>query len=75
VCSKAHPWVKALFAQCGELVLPPLNEMGVPAHILDGLIKDVAMETPNPSMEGEFVLMFQMERAQNFTPYKQHIRF
>jgi hypothetical protein len=68
MCSKAHPWVKALFARCGGLVLPPLNDMGVPAHILDGLTKDVAMEMPNPSMEGKFVLMSQVKGAQNFTP-------
>jgi hypothetical protein len=45
VCSKAHPWVKALFAQCGGLVPPPLNNMEVPVHIPNGRTKDVAMET------------------------------
>jgi hypothetical protein len=42
--------------------------MEIPIHILNGQIEDVAMETPNPSMEGEFASMLQMERAQNFTP-------
>jgi hypothetical protein len=36
MCSKAHLWVKALFAQCGGLFPPPLNDMEVPSHILDG---------------------------------------
>jgi hypothetical protein len=73
MCSKAHPWVKGLFAQCGGLVPPPLNTMEIPVHILNGQIEDVAMETPNPSIEGEFTSMLQMERARNFNPpYKQH---
>jgi hypothetical protein len=33
VCSKAHPWLKALFACCDRLVPPPLNNMEVLAHI------------------------------------------
>jgi hypothetical protein len=68
VCSKAHPWVKALFAQCGGLVPPPLNNMEVPVHIPNGQTKDVAMETWNLLVEGEFDLMFQVEGVQNFTP-------
>jgi len=36
MCSKAHPRVKALFPRSGGLVLPPLNDMEVPTHILDG---------------------------------------
>ncbi len=36
VCSKAHAWVKTLFAQCGGLVPPPLNDMEIPAHIMNG---------------------------------------
>jgi hypothetical protein len=36
VCSKTHPWVKALFAQCVRLVLPRLNDMEVLAHIPNG---------------------------------------
>jgi hypothetical protein len=36
LCSKAHPWVKALFAQCGGLVPPPLNNMEAPTHIPNG---------------------------------------
>jgi hypothetical protein len=36
MCSKAHSLVKALFAQCGGLVPPPLNNMEVPTHIPDG---------------------------------------
>jgi hypothetical protein len=59
--------VKAIFAQCGGLVPPPLNDMGVPTHIPYGLTKDVAMETLNLSMEGEFILTSQMEGARNFT--------
>jgi hypothetical protein len=35
-CSRAHPRVKTLFAQCGGLVLPSLNNMEVPTHFLDG---------------------------------------
>jgi hypothetical protein len=61
VCSKAHPRVKALFARCGGLVPPPLNDMEVPAHIPDGWIEDVAMDMPNPSMEGEYILTFQVK--------------
>ncbi len=53
MCSKAHPWVKALFAQCGGLVLPPLNDMEVPTHILDGQIEDLAIEKPSPLVEGK----------------------
>jgi len=52
VCSKAHPWVKTFFAECGGLVPPPLNDMEVLAHILNGRIEDVAIEMLNPSMEG-----------------------
>jgi hypothetical protein len=63
VCSKAHPWVKTLFAQCGGLVPPPLNDMEVLAHILNGRIEDVAIEMLNPSMEGEFDPTSQMEEA------------
>jgi hypothetical protein len=63
MCSKEHPQVKALFAQCGGLVLPPLNDMEVPAHILHGGIEDVAMEMPNPLVEVESISMFQMEGA------------
>jgi hypothetical protein len=68
VCSKAHPWVKRLFSQCGGLVPPPINDMEVLAHISNGRIEDVVMETLHPSMEGKFVLTSQMEEARNFTP-------
>jgi hypothetical protein len=44
MCSKAHPWVKTLFAQSGGLVPPPLNDMEVLAHILNGRIEDVAIK-------------------------------
>ncbi len=27
MCSKAHPWVKASFAQCDRFILPSLNDM------------------------------------------------
>jgi hypothetical protein len=63
MCSNGHLKVKALFAQCGGLVPPPLNDMAVPTHILDGRAKDVAVERQNLSMEGEFALTFQVERA------------
>jgi len=36
VCSKAHPHLKALFAQCGGLAPPPLNDMEVLANIPNG---------------------------------------
>jgi hypothetical protein len=36
MCSKAHPWVKALFARCDELVPPSLNDMEILAPISDG---------------------------------------
>ncbi len=36
MCSRAHPRMKVLFAQCGAFVLPPLNNMEVLTHILDG---------------------------------------
>jgi hypothetical protein len=49
--SRAQPWAKALFAQCGKLVLPPLNGMEILAHFLDGRTKDMAIEMSNPSME------------------------
>jgi hypothetical protein len=68
MCSKAHPWVKTLFAQCDGLVPPHLNHMEMSAHILDGQIEDMAIETSNPSMEGNFISMFQMEGVQIFTP-------
>jgi len=42
--------------------------MEVIAHISNGRIEDVAMETPNCLMEGESTLMSQMEWAPNFTP-------
>jgi hypothetical protein len=35
VCSRAHPWVKAQFAQYGGLVPPTLN-MEIPTHFLEG---------------------------------------
>ncbi len=52
MCSRAQPQVKALFAQCDKLVLPPLNNMEVPTHFLDGQIEDVTIEMPNPFAEG-----------------------
>jgi hypothetical protein len=42
--------------------------MEMPAHILDGQIKDMVIETSNPSMEGKNILTFQVERVQIFTP-------
>jgi hypothetical protein len=72
MCSKAHPRVNALFARCGGFVLPPLNDMEVPACISNGWTKDVAMEMLIPSMGREYASMSQVERVWNFTPYKQH---
>jgi hypothetical protein len=60
--------VKALFAQCDGLVLPQLNHMEMLAHILDGQIEDMVIETSNPSMEGKIILTFQVEGVQIFTP-------
>jgi hypothetical protein len=60
--------MKALFALCGGLVPPPLNDMEVPTHIPNGQIEDVAIKTLNPLVEGEYVSMFQMEGVRNFTP-------
>ncbi len=63
MCSKAHPQVKTLFAQCSGLIFPPLNNMEVPTHIPNGRIEDVAMETSNHLVEGNFFLTSQMEGA------------
>jgi hypothetical protein len=49
--------------------------MEVPTHILDGRTKNMAMETLNPSVKGEFVLTSQMEGAQNFTPLKNNTKY
>jgi hypothetical protein len=37
--------VKAMFVQCGGLVLPPLNDVEVPTHILDERTRDMVIET------------------------------
>ncbi len=68
VCSKAHPRVKALFSQCGGLVPPPLNDMVLLAHILNGQTKngqtkDVAIKTLNPLVERESISMLQVKGA------------
>jgi hypothetical protein len=34
----------------------------------------MAMETPNPLVYGESILMFQVEGAQNFTPPTNNIK-
>ncbi len=60
--------MKVLFAQCRAFVLPPLNNMEVLTHILDGWTKDVTIATTNILMEGKFVSMFQMEGSWIFTP-------
>ncbi len=57
-----------------ELVPPPLNDMEVLAHISNGWTEDMAMETPNPLVYGESILMFQVEGAQNFTPPTNNIK-
>ncbi len=69
MCSKAHPHVKALFAQCGGLVPPPLNDMEVLANIPNGWTEDVVIKTLNPLLERKFALMFQVEGVFNFTPF------
>ncbi len=56
-----------------ELVFPPLSNTEVLAHISDGWIEDVAMETPNPLVDGESISMSQVEGAQNFTPLTNNI--
>jgi hypothetical protein len=50
--------MKAVLVRCDGLVLPPLNDMEVLTHSLD-----VAMEMPNPLVEGKFVSTSQVERA------------
>jgi len=72
MCSKAHPRVKALFAQCDGLIPPPLNHMEMPTHILDGRIEDMAIEMPNLYMERKSISMFQVEGFKFSPPYKQH---
>jgi hypothetical protein len=67
MCSKACPQMKTLFARCGGLVLPPLNNMEKLPHISNGGIEDVAIETLKPLVEGEFVSTSQVEGARNFT--------
>ncbi len=63
MCSRTHPWVETLFAQCGELVPPPLNDIKVLAHLLAEQTKDIAIEMPNLKVEGKSTLTFQMEGA------------
>jgi hypothetical protein len=58
MCS-THSQVKALFAQCRGLALPPLIDMEVLTHILNGWTKNVATETSNPFVEREFVMCSQ----------------
>ncbi len=66
--------MKAILVQCDGLVLPPLNDMEVLTHILDGRTKDVAMEMPNPLVEGKFVSTSQVEGAWNFTPFTNNTK-
>jgi hypothetical protein len=47
----AQPWVKALFAWCDGLVLPPPKNMEVLTHFPNGWMEDMAIEILNPSME------------------------
>jgi hypothetical protein len=42
--------------------------MEVSTHIQNRQTKDMALETLNPSVEGESTSTFQMEGAQNFIP-------
>ncbi len=63
MCSRTHPWVETLFAQSGELVPPPLNDIKVLAHLLAEQTKDIAIEMPNLKVEGKSTLTFQMEGA------------
>ncbi len=48
--------------------------MEILAHFLDGQTKDMAIEMLNPSVEREYISMFQMEGAQIFTPLINHIK-
>jgi hypothetical protein len=67
VCSRAQPWVKALFIRCGGLVLPPPKNMEILTHFLDGWMDDMAIEMLNPSMEGEFALTSQLGKVWIYT--------
>lgn len=58
MCS-THSQMKALFAQCHGLALPPLIDMEVLTHIPNGWTKDVATEMSNPFVEREFVMRSQ----------------
>jgi hypothetical protein len=62
-----HKW-RHYFARYGGLAPPPLINMEVSTHIPNGWTKDVAMETPNPLVEREYVSTFQVGGAWNFTP-------
>jgi hypothetical protein len=44
MCSRAQPQRKALFAQCGEFFLPPLNNMEIPTLALNRGTKNVAIK-------------------------------
>jgi hypothetical protein len=60
--------VKALFAQYGGFVLPPLNNMEVLAHISNGRIEDVAMETLNLSMKENLLRHFKWKGLKSSPP-------
>ncbi len=60
--------MKVLFSRCDGLVLPQLNDMEVPTHIVDGQTEDMAIEMANPFMEGEVASMFQVEGVQKISP-------
>jgi hypothetical protein len=45
--------------------------MKILVHISDGRIEDVAMEMPNPSMEGKSISTFKWKGLTLSPPYKQ----
>ncbi len=63
VCLMAQPWVKALFAWCDGLVLPPPKNMEVLTHFPNGWMEDMAIEMLNPSMEREYASTSQVEKV------------
>ncbi len=62
MCLKERAQVKALFVNCGRIVPQPLDDIfGLTPN---GSIQNVAIETSNLLVEGEFVSMSKMEGVQ-----------
>lgn len=68
ICSKAHAQMKALFTSCGGIILWPINDMFIIAP--NGSLENVAIETPNPLVEGKYISRFQVEGFK-FPPHIQ----